>query len=452
MKKRNNNKDRIKKSLWYSILDGTFCSMMIGFGESFLSAFAVFLNATNFQLGLLGSLPPALGSISQLWSNKLIKLFNYSRKRLVYTGAFFQGLMYLAFMLVFFLGELRVFHLIIFASIYWIFGMILGPAWSSWMGDLVEENKRGTYFGRRNKMAGFATFASFMLGGYILQQFADKDMQYIGFVVIFSLALASRIISFIYLTKKYEPKFRIIRAAEFTFIDFLKQARFRNYGLFALYLCFMNFAVFLAGPYFIAYMLHDLKMNYLSFTIVTATALIVRFLSMPLWGRASDRYGNKRILSFSGFLMPLTPVLWLFSTNILYIIFIQIFAGFIWAGFEIASFNFIFDTTSPQKRTTCIAYYNVLNGVAIFLGAVLGSIIIKYNQLFWSSYLLVFLLSGILRYFASFIFIPKLREVRKVEYIEYPRLFFTIITNVPVLGMIHNFVMFIKKHNRYYKL
>ena len=114
-------------------------------------------------------------------------------------------------------------------------------------------------------------------------------------------------------------------------------------------------------------------------------------------------------------------------------------------GFEIASFNFIFDTTSSEKRATCIAYYNILNGIAIFLGAVIGGFIAKYNDLFWSKYLLVFLLSFVFRYIASFIFIPRLREVRQVEHIPYPKLLFHIATTMPTMGLIHNLITIRKK-------
>ncbi len=47
---------------------------------------------------------------------------------------------------------------------------------------------------------------------------------------------------------------------------------------------------------------------------------------------------------------------------------------------------------------------------------------IKYNPLSFHGYLLVFLISGILRYAASIIFIPKLKEMRIVEDISYNRL------------------------------
>jgi len=436
---------KIKKSLKYSIADATFYSIMVGFGESFLSTFAIFLKASNIQLGLLGSLPQTLGSLFQLLSNRLIKFFD-SRKRFVCIGALLQGLMYLPIALVFYFGALKLSYLIAFACLYWIFGMIIGPAWNSWMGDLVPEKERGAYFGRRNMIAGFASFVALLIGGYILQHFsADAKTEYAGFAIILGIALISRVVSFIYLTRKYEPKYRIAEEAQFSFVDFVKQARFRNYGRFVIYLSLMNFAVYLAAPFFAAYMLYDLKLDYMTFTIINAAAIITKHLSMPVWGRMSDQFGRKKILSLTGFLVPFIPLLWLFSENVVYLILIQFYAGFIWAGFEIASFSFVFDTTTPEKRATCVAYYNVLNGIALFIGAIAGSIIVKYNSVFWSKYLLVFLISFILRYAVSFIFVPKLKEVRQVEHITHKDLLIKIITTMPTMGLVYDLISFRKK-------
>jgi hypothetical protein len=56
------HKDIIRKSLKYSVTDGGFHAAMLGCGESFFVAFAVFLKASNIQIGLLGSLPLLIGS------------------------------------------------------------------------------------------------------------------------------------------------------------------------------------------------------------------------------------------------------------------------------------------------------------------------------------------------------------------------------------------------------
>ena len=71
---------KIKKSLRYSILDGSFWAIMFGFGERYLAAFAVFLKATNIQLGLLTSLPLLLASISEFFSTRLIDFFKQGGK------------------------------------------------------------------------------------------------------------------------------------------------------------------------------------------------------------------------------------------------------------------------------------------------------------------------------------------------------------------------------------
>ena len=440
-----NKNKKVKKSLNYSIIDGAFCSMMIGFGESFLSVFAIFLKASNMQLGLIGALPQTIGSLFQLSSTKLIQLFK-SRKRLVYTGALLQALMYIPVALVFFFGTLRVIHLIIFLCLYWVFGTIANPAWNSWIGDLVNEKERGSYFGRRNKITGFLSFASFLAAGYILQIFSSSiSMEYLGFALIFSLAMFSRILSFIYLMKAYEPKYTIAPESNFSFIDFIKQARFRNYGLFVIYLCFINFGVYVSAAFFTPYMLYDLKLSYGMFTIITATAMIMKFVMMPVWGTLSDKYGTKKVLTLSAFLMPVVPVLWTFSPKIWYLVLIEMYSGFVWAGFDISSFNFIFDSTSSKKRATCVAYYNVLNGIAILLGAVVGGLIVKYNNLFWSKYLLVFIISFMLRYIASLIFIPKIREVRVVEEISHKKLLLKAFTTMPTSGLIYNIITLRKK-------
>ena len=131
-----------------------------------------------------------------------------------------------------------------------------------------------------------------------------------------------------------------------------------------------------------------------------------------------------------------------------YLILVQAYSGFVWAGFEIASFNYLFDTIIPQKRARYIAYYNVLNGVALFFGALIGGLFVKYNDMFWSKYLLVFLLSGVFRYLTSFIFVPRIKEARNVDTITYPRLFMYVVTTMTTRGLVYEAASFLKNKRR----
>jgi MFS family permease len=434
---------RVRKSLRYSVTEGAFAAAMVAFGESFFVAYALLLHATTLQIGLLSALPQALGSLFQFFSTTLIRLFK-SRKRFVMSGALLQALMYVPIAVVYFLGDMRVWHLLFFTCLYFVFGMIVNPAWNSWMGDLVVENRRGAYFGRRSKVTSTASFLALIAAGYILRRFEGGSMarQYEGFILIFFIAIMSRMISLLYLSRQYEPVYRVPREAEFGFLQFFQEPQFRNYRSFVIYLGLMNFAVFISGPFFTPYMLKDLQLDYLTFTLVNASSIIVKVLSLPVWGKAVDRFGARRVMSLAGYLMPFVPVLWLFSRDVIWLIAIQIYSGFIWGGFEIATVSFIFDITTPQKRATGVAYYNMVNGLALISGALLGSFIVRFNTVFSSPYLLVFLLSGLLRLIASFLFLPRLSEVRAVEEIGYPRLFLKVVFSVPTISLLYELIPF----------
>ena len=448
MKQNSTIAEKINKSLTYSIYDGFFYSIMVGFGESFFLVYATFLNATSIELGLIGTLPQAFGYLSQLLTNKLI-IFYKSRKRMICIYVFIHAILHIPLILIFFLKKYSISTLLVLLCFYWIFSLILGPAWSSWMGDLVDENNRGNYFGKRNRVSGLAVFFSFLAAGVILQKFdLNRKTELAGFAIIFLVAFVARLMSLYFLTKKYEPKHDLIESAGFSLNHFIKQSRLTHFGLLVLFLCLMNFAVMLSGPFFTPYMLKDLKFDYLKYTIVTATALVSKNLFMPFWGKLSDRYGTKKIVGFSSLFLAILPINWLFSDNLIYLLCVQIFGGFIWAAFELSSFNIILDSTNVKNRISCVSFYNVLNGVAILGSGFIGGLLVKYNNFFWSKYLFIFLLSGILRLVVSIYFIPKLKEVREVEHITYKKLLFKIISTMTTSGFLFDLIVLKRKKSR----
>ena len=122
------------------------------------------------------------------------------------------------------------------------------------------------------------------------------------------------------------------------------------------------------------------------------------------------------LLIIGGFLIFLVPLLWIFSSNIIYLFVIELFSGVIWAGFNLASGNYIFDAVTREKRHLCVAYLNVLRGIGIFIGSILGGYLATIINLeFMNTILFLFLVSAVLRLSIAFIFLPRLREVRQVK-------------------------------------
>lgn len=434
------------KSLRYSILDGIFYALMIGMGDSFLSPFAIFLNASNLEVALLASLPMFLGSIFQLFSNDFLTLCG-SRQKTVCMGVFLQGWIFLPISLVFFLESHKVAWFIFCVALYRISGMIIGPVWNSWIGDIVPSNTRGKYFASRSRIMEFSTFLSLLMAGYILKLFGNEQGSiYKGFLTLFLIAFFCRMMSCLFLAKKYEPEYQTKEHHRLRFSEFLKREEYKECRSFVFYLAFMNMAVYLGSPFFTPYMLNEIKLDYFSFTIINATAVVAKIFSMPAWGMASDQFGSRRLLTLAGLLMPMSPILWFFSQQFWYLIFVQIYSGFVWAGFELCSFNVMFEITKSDKRVECISYYNVINGLALFLGSVFGAFFINTSETSLM-YLYIFLISGSVRYMISFLYIPKLNSLKtQTNQVPYSKILLRVVTNMPTMGLIHHLITFKKKH------
>jgi MFS family permease len=407
-----------RRSLRYSLKDGIAWSINSGMGNSYVAPYALAMGADPAQIGLLTSVPNLIANFSQIETPKLME--RRSRKWIVTRFVFAQALTWLpmaavglCFLFFGFDGVMAPLLVLLFYTVYLFLGSFVSPAWSSWMGDLVREEERGKFFGRRNMIVGITGLCAMLIGGIVLDAFSEVIL---GFVLLFTIAMVARLFSFYYLTRQYEPEFKYEHEYYFSFSSFVKRAKDNNFGRFTLYATAMALAVNIASPFFTVYMLRDLGFTYLEFVAVTLSASLLNVVFMPFWGKFSDRYGNLLVLRICGLIVPAVPILWLFSSNVLYLMAVEGFGGFLWAGFNLACSNYIYDAVSKQRRGICFAYFGALNGIGVFIGATLGGLMATYLSAGTASvFLLLFLISGLLRLAVSLIMLPRLHEVRKVE-------------------------------------
>lgn len=407
---------------------------MNGFTLDYFTPFLLFLGGSVRHVAFLGALPNIFASLIQLKSPDFVDRFR-SRKRLISIFVFLQALM-LPFMLaVYFLSSSRAAAFIAFATLFTTFGAFANPAWGSMMSDLVRKDKRGEYFGWRNRVVGLVTIASTFAAGLILYK-ADRFLPGViwGFFMLFGAAFVFRLVSWRYLNRMHEPAFKPKEEDYFTFVDFVSQLKTSNFARFAFYVSMMKLSVHLAAPFFALFMLRGLKFDYLTYTLVTIAAPLAGNFAFKRWGVHADRVGNLKVLRLTSRLVAVIPIFWLFNQNPFYLFAVQAFSGFAWAGFELSVSNFIYDAVSPGKRTRCIAYHNVLSGLSIGIGAIIGGVLVQRlgPGFFRFSVMNVILISGLLRLAVAFLLPVRFKEVREVEKIRSHRLFLSVLSIRPL--------------------
>ena len=362
-----------------------------------------------------------LGASSQVAFSKLVG--KVKRKKLVLLGVILQATMWLAMIALGLLAFKGILNqsaaniLIGLYCIYAIIGNIAGPSWFSWMGDLVPEKQRGEYFSKRNKIVGIIAMIVTLFASFILDFAEQMNLLLIGFVILFGISAIGRYISAYYFTKHYEPDLKINKEDQFSFFKFVKKAPFNNFGKFVFYVSLINLSSYIAGPFFAPYMLRNLGFSYVTFTIVNLSLALFTIASLSLWGKIGDTYGNRRLLNIGSVGITLVPILWIFNQSPFYLIFVvQFLAGISWGAFGLGVSNYIYDAVTPQKRAVCVAYYTMINGICMFMGALIGGFMLDNISInLMNTFFLIFIISGILRGITSLIFLPMLKEVREIS-------------------------------------
>ena len=427
-------KVNVRESLRSSFKDGIFAAFMAGVTDYYATPAALFLGATVQQVGLITALPNLLASLSQFFSVRVIYWVGGRLKLLVRLVCSQASLIFCISILPLLGIPHRVELLLLFLILSAVCGGLAGPAWGSLMSDYVPATKRGRYFGWRNRMVGAVTVASIITSGLLLNFFRGSTYG-TGFWIIFALAAAARYTSAYFISRMDEPPHKKDPASDFTFVMFLRRFRESNFLKFVVFSGCLTFGTYMAAPFFAVFMLRDLQFSYVTYMGLQACSSMAALVALPLWGKHADLVGNVRVLRLSSFLAALIPMFWLFSHHPGYLMFVQMFGGFSWSGVTLSAGNFIYDAVTPQKRVRCIAYFNVINGVALFLGSSLGGFLAsRLPPLFGYPLLGLFALSCLCRVCFYLLLSRSFREVRAAHDVSIQELFFSVVGIRPLVG------------------
>ena len=395
-------RSRLRRSLRASALDGTLSAMMVGFGEIYFAPLALFLGASPFQVGLLATVPMLLGSTFQLVATRLAHHFG-DKHWVVASAAIQAGVCLAAAVLAWTQWEGYV-ALLALVCVYWMLNLGIGPAWNAWMARMVPASMRSRYLARRNMPIQLFLFLAIAIGGSILQ-FSERITQgpALGFLTCFAIAGVARAGSAHFLSRQHDPGKGLkrqqpsLRAAAAGF-------RSQPYGRLILLIIFVVGSVNLSAPYFTPYWLKSLRLSYAQFTALTAMSFIARVVASPYWGEIARNYGNRRGLQVAMVLVIPLSAMWSLSDNFVYMLGLQMLAGFAWAGFDLCHILNLFDCTDDRNRAQVLSLFNLMNGAAIVVGSLLGGWLIKWTG--DSGYHYLFLLSALGRLSAVLIFGP----------------------------------------------
>jgi MFS family permease len=138
---------------------------------------------------------------------------------------------------------------------------------------------------------------------------------------------------------------------------------------------------------------------------LAAVTSFTALLGQAVFGRLHDRKGTKWTLVLSGLLIPFLAWGWLLVTGPWGALPINIGSGFLWAGYNLSSFNMLLAVTPNARRTRRIALYQTIVQLAAAVAPSLGGMMVDRT-----GFLAVFALSGAGRMLSTLLLVRFVRQ------------------------------------------
>ncbi|MHA1596414.1 MAG: MFS transporter [Candidatus Asgardarchaeia archaeon] len=158
-----------------------------------------------------------------------------------------------------------------------------------------------------------------------------------------------------------------------------------NFRRLVVFLSSWNFAVNLAAPFFTVYMFKVLNLDMFLISFLVSLSQITNVLFLQIWGKFSDRFSNKSVLSICAPILIAGTFSWTFTTlperHILafpLLMAIHILMGLSTAGITVAAGNIVLKLAPKGYSTSYLASINVINSIASGISPIIGGILADF--------------------------------------------------------------------------
>jgi MFS family permease len=411
-------------------------------GGSPTTVFVKGLGGTPLQFGLLAALP-FIASLLSLPASLLIERTG-RRKAIFLAGLYFQRLLWFPLALVP-LWIVSRHGLDAAPAALWVFLALTlvmhggqavgGPAWVSWMADVVPDRLRGKYFSRRRQWGIVSAIPTALFVGWLLDTRAvthDPMTTLRWCAIVFMCAAVFGVVDIAFFTilpaAPKEP-----RRGAGLLKAMAEPLRNRQFLWFAGFVATLTFAVSFMQQFVTLYLLDRTRVGVSNATtqlMVLVVPMAAQLFVLPAWGNAVDRMGKKPVLALAAAgLVPVAAGWCCLGPNNLWLGYVLAAANAVlWTGVDIANFNLTLEMSGSgdgakgggSGGTAYVAVNSVIINVAGCLGGLASGLIAQgLHDWHWAPvaggkafgfYEVLFVLSAVLRLAAVVIFLPRIRE------------------------------------------
>lgn len=354
-----------------SIYNGMASTIAMNFSNNFFPIFAItILSASNYQVGLISSLPPLMALLMTIPAAIMLNRAA-EHKKLVATSILLARVMFLPIVVLVYLPSesMQAWAFLVIIALMSVPNTVATIGWQTLISGMISESRRGAFFSDRNRLLTMVGLVSTLIIGIVMK---DASESVTAYQILFAIAFGFGLLEVFLLMKHDEAPAHIdgpIVKKKLMDWSIFKHSGFVSFLIAAL---FFNFAWQMAWGIFNIYHVRVVGATVFWISMFSVGNMLMQILTFPLWKKWAEQRSNVRVFVWAAIGMASTPFLTVLSTNLYYLTFVQTISGFFLSGVVLLLFNLLLEQSPEASRTYCITTYNVLLAFMAFLAPQIG--------------------------------------------------------------------------------
>ena len=385
---------RRRRSLWWSTVEGTLGAASDNLAVPYLGLFALAAGGGPREVALATAVPALAATVLQPLFGYLTSAAPGRRRALWLGGSLPARLLWLVVAALPWLVPpgpgLWAAYLGLLA-LRGLFVALMTPAWTALMADLTHRAWRASYFAVRNVLGNLAALVGAVAAGYAASVGYPHGYALLflaaGLVGLLSVGALARVEELPPLVGRSEATAHAAGSGAGATSNTPAPrpagrglGRWRQeapgFGRFAVASVLWNLAVNLPVGLFPVHFTVALGGSPSLWGVANGATFLTTMLGQRLWARRCDRRGGRPVLVSSGLGCITIPLLWALAPSPGWVVAINLFSGYVWAGYNLAVFNLVLETTPDARRPAYVGLFNMGVGLATAAGPVLGAALV----------------------------------------------------------------------------
>lgn len=325
------------------------------------------LGATNYQVGLISSIPPLITLLMTVPAALLLNRAQ-EQKKLVAFSVLVARLIFMTLIFIAYIPQtIASWALLVLIAVMSVPNTMANMGWQSLIGNIIEDRRRGQFFSDRNRLLTIVGLLSTLTIGIIMRDATNNTFAY---QLLFAIAFCFGLLE-VYFLLKHEEGIVVVQEERKKAMNW---AIFqdKHYVRFLFVALLFNFGWQIAWGLFNIYNVRYAGATIFWISMFSAANMLAQIFSFPLWRKWSEKYGNMRVFVWVAFGMAVAPFAMALSTNLVYLTLISVQSGLFVSGTTLILFNLLLENSPKENRTYCITSYNVLLAIIAFIAPQIG--------------------------------------------------------------------------------